>query len=275
MVLAQLVVGTVVGAAAPVGDSAGGPRAGMARDAAAVQRPAPVAVPTGPLSGVTIGIDPGHNGRNWTDPSYLARQVWNGREWEDCDTTGAQTQAGYPEPRFTWRVGRDLAAILRARGARVVLTRHSNTGIGPCVTRRARILDRAHAAVSIDLHADGAPPSGRGFALLLPVRDRVNRHVVASSRSFARDLRRSFLTTGMPLSTYDGVRGLQPRANLAGLNLTTMPKVLIDCGNMANPVDARMLTSGRWQHRAARAIAAAMARFLRSGAGNTVRPPGV
>src|SRR5689334_13534925 len=36
-----------------------------------------------PLKGTIIGIDPGHNGRNYTDPSYLDRQVWNGREWED------------------------------------------------------------------------------------------------------------------------------------------------------------------------------------------------
>jgi len=91
-----------------------------------------------PLAGKIIGIDPGHNGRNWTDPAYLAKQVWNGREWEDCDTTGTQTASGYTEPRFTFNVASYLAAYLRADGAKVVLTRTSNDGIGPCVTTRAR-----------------------------------------------------------------------------------------------------------------------------------------
>ncbi|MGN6792169.1 MAG: hypothetical protein ACTHJW_07235, partial [Streptosporangiaceae bacterium] len=47
-----------------------------------------------PLKGKIIGIDPGHNGRNWTDPSFLSRKIWNGREWEDCDTTGTRTAKG-------------------------------------------------------------------------------------------------------------------------------------------------------------------------------------
>ena len=47
--------------------------------------------------------------------------------------------------------------------------------------------------------------------------------------------------TGMPVSTYDGADGLQPRNDLAGLNLTTVPKVLIETGNMRNATDAALL----------------------------------
>ncbi len=66
----------------------------------------------------------------------------------------------------------------------------------------------------------------------------------------------------MPLSSYDGVDGLQPRDDLAGLNLTTVPKVLIECGNMRNATDAKLLVSSSFQKRAAAAIAAAMIKFL-------------
>jgi len=38
--------------------------------------------------------------------------------------------------------------------------------------------------------------------------------------------------------------------------------VLIECGNMRNAADAALLTSPRWQHRAATAIASAITRFL-------------
>ena len=128
---------------------------------------------------------------------------------------------------------------------------------------RARILDRAHVNVAVDIHADGGPPSGRGFTVLEPVDDGVNAKVITSSDRFARVLRSSFASgTGMPISTYDGVDGLQPRDDLAGLNLTTVPKVLIECGNMRNATDARILVTSSFQKRAAAAIAAAMIKFL-------------
>jgi N-acetylmuramoyl-L-alanine amidase len=221
------------------------------------------ASPSRPLAGKIVGIDPGHNGGNFSHPADMAKQIWNGRAMEDCDTTGTETNAGYPETSFTFRVARYLREDLRRAGARVVLTRHTNTGVGPCVDQRSRILNRGHAQVSIDIHGDGGPPGGRGFAILLPVPDGPNNHVIGSSARFGRDLKRAFLAgTRMPVSNYDGVAGFQPRDDLAGLNLTTMPKVLIEVGNMRNATDAAMMTSPAFQRRAARAMAAAIITFL-------------
>ncbi len=216
-----------------------------------------------PLAGKIIGIDPGHNGRNWTDPSFLARQVWNGREWMDCDTTGTQTAGGYTEAKFNFLVAIDLAAILRKDGARVVMTRKNNHGIGPCVNTRARILDRAHANVSIDIHADYGPSSGRGFTVLEPVADGPNDKVIKSSIRFGKDVHAEFVRhTPMMISDYYGHDGYIFRNDLAGLNLTTMPKVLIECGNMNNAADAKLLTSVRVQREIAWALAQAIIRFL-------------
>jgi N-acetylmuramoyl-L-alanine amidase len=224
-------------------------------------RPRPSAAP--PLAGRRVGIDPGHNGDSYTDPSYLSAQIWNGRESENCDTTGTQTPSGYTEARFNWNVATFLERDLVADGAEVVLTRHSNTGVGPCVTTRAQIINRFHADVAVDIHADGGPPDGRGFAILLPVADGPNDRVIASSRRFAVDLRARFLAvTSMPVSTYDGIDAFQPRDDLAGLNLTTVPKVLIECGNMQNAADDALLTSTAWQRSAARAMAQAITGFL-------------
>ncbi len=49
---------------------------------------------------------------------------------------------------------------------------------------------------------------------------------------------------------------------LAGLNLTTVPKVLIETGNMRNATDAALLTSASGQRRIAQALEAAINRFL-------------
>ncbi|HTT53724.1 MAG TPA: N-acetylmuramoyl-L-alanine amidase [Streptosporangiaceae bacterium] len=217
----------------------------------------------GVLDGKTVLVDPGHNGGNFTAPAIINRPIWNGREEETCDTTGTETATGYTEAQFNWNVARYLTADLRARGATVVLTRTSNTGIGPCVTERAALGNRAQASAAISIHADGGPPGGRGFAILEPVPDGINNAVIGPSARLGTDLRNAFAAgTGEPVSGYDGVDGIQPRDDLAGVNLTTVPKVFIECANMRNPTDAGRLVSPTWQARAARAIAAGLIAFL-------------
>jgi N-acetylmuramoyl-L-alanine amidase len=226
--------------------------------------PAATAATRLPLAGETVGIDPGHNGRNVTDPSYLTHQVWNGRSAEDCDTTGTSTDSGYTEALFNFQVASYLRADLIRDGARVVMTRTSNNGIGPCVETRAAIINESHANVAVDIHADGAPSWGRGFTVLEPVADGPNDGVIASSARLAADVKAAMLTgTAMPVSNYDGKDGTQLRDDLAGLNLTTVPKILIEVGNMKNPVDATMLTSTAFQRQVATVLLRAIVAFLR------------
>ena len=216
-----------------------------------------------PLAGKVVGIDPGHNGDNGADPAYINQIIWNGRESETCDTTGTKTVSGYTEAKFNFNVARYLRADLRAEGARVVMTRTNNHGVGPCVNRRARILDDAHASVAVDIHADGGPAWGRGFTVLEPIADGPNDHVIRSSERFGNDVRTAMLQhTSMPVSNYYGSNGIEFRNDLAGLNLTTVPKVLIECGNMPNATDASLLTSPRFQRQLAAAFNTAILTFL-------------
>jgi N-acetylmuramoyl-L-alanine amidase len=218
---------------------------------------------TGILSGKVVAVDPGHNGGNFAAASVIGKLIWNGRETETCDTTGAQTDGGYTEAQFNWNVAVYLTADLRAEGATVALTRTSNTGVGPCVTERAAIGNQVHANAAISIHADGGPPGGRGFAILEPVADGRNDAIIGPSVSLGADLRSAFASgTGEPFSSYDGTDGIQPRDDLAGINLSTVPKVFIECGNMRNATDAALVASLRWQATAARAIAAGLTAFL-------------
>ena len=220
---------------------------------------------SGVLDGKVVVVDPGHNGGNFAAPSVIDKLIWNGRETESCDTTGAQTDSGYTEARFNWNVARYLTAVLRAEGATVVLTRTSNTGVGPCVTQRAATGNVVHANAAVSIHADGGPPGGRGFAILEPVADGVNNTIIGPSATLGADLRSAFAAgTGEPVSSYDGINGIQPRDDLAGTNLSTVPKVFIECANMRNAADATLVTSPGWQATAARAIAAGLTAFLRA-----------
>jgi N-acetylmuramoyl-L-alanine amidase len=217
---------------------------------------------------MVVAIDPGHNGDNWTDPSYVNRIIFNGREQETCDTTGTETDGGYTEALFNWHVAEYLSADLRARGATVVLTRTSNSGVGPCVTERAAIGNNAKADAAVAIHADGGPADGRGFAVLEPVADGINNSIVGPSMRLGTDLRNAFLAgTGEPVSSYDGVNGIEPRDDLGGINLSTVPKVFIECANMRNATDAALVVTTAWQAKAALAIAQGITAFL-------TEPPG-
>ncbi len=234
------------------------------RNPAATPAPSPSPSPgSKPLAGKIVGIDPGHNGRNYTDPSYIDHLIWNGREWEACNTTGTETDGGYTEARFNFNVAMYLAADLKALGARVVLTRHNNHGIGPCVNKRAEIIDHSGADVAIDIHADGGPPGGRGFTVLEPVADGPNNKVIRPSYRFGGYVHHALIADSpMRVSDYYGHNGYQPRNNLAGLNLTTVPEVLIECGNMRNSADAALLITAAVQKKIARSLEAAIVRFL-------------
>src|SRR2546421_360380 len=94
---------------------------GTAKPAAPSARPTSTAVsastspstapaPGGRLSGKTIVVDPGHNGGNASDPTFINKPVWNGRESEACDTAGAATRASYAESTFNWNVAQLLKA---------------------------------------------------------------------------------------------------------------------------------------------------------------------
>ena len=182
-----------------------------------------------------------------------------------CDTTGTATNDGrLSEAAFTLAVARRLRAALTGAGARVVLTRDTNTGVGPCVNRRAAIGNAAHADLAISIHADGGPPSGRGFHVIAPapIAGRSAR-IVAPSLRFARHVRARLRAAGLRTATYIAGDGLVQRSDLAGLNLSTVPKVFTELGNMRNAADARELESPAWRRRAAAAIASAIAADLR------------
>lgn len=99
-----------------------------------------------------------------------------------------------------------------------------------------------------------------------PVADRINNAIISPSATLGTDLRAAFAAgTGEPVSSYYGIDGIQPRDDLAGTNLSTVPKVFIECGNMRNDTDAELITTASWQAMVARAIAAGLTTYLRPG----------
>jgi hypothetical protein len=110
---------------------------------------------------------PGHNGGNFSHPADMAKQIWNGRADGGLRHHRHQTNAGYTEARFTFRVPGSSARTAQGwrPGGDDPAHQHRRRPVrGPAV----RILNHGDAQVSIDIHGDGGPPNGRGFAILLP-----------------------------------------------------------------------------------------------------------
>ncbi|MGW4644232.1 N-acetylmuramoyl-L-alanine amidase [Sphaerisporangium sp. NPDC004334] len=222
------------------------------------------ATPARPLAGKVIVIDPGHNGGNYRHPEVINKKVNVLTQWKPCDTTGTATNDGYSEAAFTWDVASRMVKLLKAKGATVRLTRDGNSGVGPCITQRAAIGNKAHASAAISVHADGAPASGHGFHVIMP--KKINGPVdpvVARSRKLGLALRAAYHEgTGMPYSTYIGKSALDFRSDLGGLNLSTVPKVFIETGNMRNAGDAAKFRDPRFRQRVAASLVDGLERYL-------------
>ncbi|MEU9890758.1 N-acetylmuramoyl-L-alanine amidase [Sphaerisporangium sp. NPDC051011] len=239
-----------------------------ASEASAKTAPAPAAAaaptPVKPLAGKVIVIDPGHNGGNYRHPEIINKNVDVITESKPCDTTGTATNDGYSEAAFTWDVAKRMVKVLKAKGATVKLTRGDNDSVGPCITERAAIGNKAHANAAISVHADGAPASGRGFHVIMPkkIGGPVDP-VVGKSAKLGLALRDAYKSgTGMPYSTYIGKNALDYRSDLGGLNLSTVPKVFIETGNMRNPRDAAKLKDPAFRQRIADSLAKGLQDYL-------------
>jgi N-acetylmuramoyl-L-alanine amidase len=225
---------------------------------------------SGPLKGKVVVIDPGHNPGNFQHTAEINRKVDIGTNRKECDTTGTSTNGGYTEARFTLDVAHRLRSLLEKQGATVKLTHDGDSPAwGPCVDQRARIGNAAHADAAISLHADGSAQGNRGFHVILPGSVHSGaadtRRIVGPSHDLGVRVAGNYLReTGEPPSNYLGNgTGLVTRTDLGGLNLSTVPKVFIECGNMRDSKDAALLTSGAWRQKAAQGISEGIVSFLR------------
>ena len=226
----------------------------------ATRDPAPA---RGPSSGKTVVIDPGHNGGNSGAPDVINALVPAGfGQTKPCNTTGTETNDGYPEHDFTWAVANDLRSELEAKGVTVVMTRSSDDGVGPCVNKRAAVGNDAGADVVVSIHGDGDQASAQGFYVMTAEQDPAGAAMAARSRSLAVDVRDGLVGAGLSPSNHLGSNGLWPRNDLAGLNLSVRPTVMIEAGNMRNSADAALMKSDSGHQQVAQGLANGVLSFL-------------
>jgi len=213
--------------------------------------------------GAVVVLDPGHNGGNASHPEIINQLVPAGfGQYKPCNTTGTASLDGYPEHAYNFDVALRARAILAARGVTVLLTRGSDTGVGPCVNDRAAFGNTRRAAAVVAIHADGHD-GGHGFHVIEAAQPPAGVAVAAASHRLAVAVHDRFRAeSGFGPSTYIGWNGYDLRGDLAGLNLSLRPTVFIECGNMRDAADAARMESAAGRQRAALAIADGILAYL-------------
>lgn len=214
---------------------------------------------TAGIAGMAVFLDAGHNSVN---DASIAQQVPNGRGGtKECQTSGAATADGYPEHAFNWAVVGLIQGALDQLGVHTQLSRANDSSVGPCVDQRAAEANAMHPDAIVSIHADGGPPSGRGFHVNYsspPLNDAQS----GPTLQLAHAIRDALVAAGYQPSTYIGSDGLYGRADLAGLNFAQYPAVLVELGNMKNADEAAQMESPDGRARYAAAVTNGITAYL-------------
>nr|WP_207840752.1 N-acetylmuramoyl-L-alanine amidase [Williamsia soli] len=225
------------------------------------------------LAGKTIFLDPGHQGS--AAGNDLNKPVPDGRGGtKPCQTTGATSPDGIAEHTVNWDITQLVKAGLESQGAKVVLSRQDDTGWGGCIDERANAANASKADIAVNIHADSTSPgtdaAKSGFHIIvpeLPIPDAtVNEVQSGPGRKAAEQMRDAFKAAGLVPANYAGAQdGLQTRADVAAVNLTKVPDVFAELGNLSNPTDAATLSSKDGQLKYAVGLVDGILRFLLTG----------
>lgn len=211
------------------------------------------------IAGKIVFLDPGHNGAN---DASISKQVPTGRGGtKDCQASGTSTEDGFPEHTFAWDTTLRVRQALHNLGVRTAMSRGDDTGLGPCVDERAALANSLRPDAIVSIHADGGPPTGRGFHVLYSSPP-LNDAQAGPSPRFAGIMRDQLQASGFVPSTYIGSAGLNPRSDIAGLNLAQYPSILVELGNMKNPVDSALMKTPEGRQKYADAVVRGIAGFL-------------
>lgn len=204
-----------------------------------------------PLSGLIIGINPGHGGVpvRVEDPDCPGSFIW-----ETPGGAGATgTYTGIPEYETTLAVSLKLADLLRAQGAEVVLTRTENN-VDLSSESRAYMLNAAHVDMAIQVHCDDG---GVGGASGISTYYRTTGSRVPESKSFA-----DILASHVSAETGAVNRGSFICNTYQSLNHSSTPAVLIEMGFLDNETEDYLLADDAYRGKLAQGILNAIADYF-------------
>jgi N-acetylmuramoyl-L-alanine amidase len=164
-----------------------------------------------------------------------------------------------PSSRVNLKIGLRLRDVLRRNGYCVTMTRTKQGGVSMGNVARARIANKAHAALFVRIHCDGSGNHSRhGTATLYPaLRKGWTDDVLPASKNAAKVIQSSLVKA---LGSRD--LGTASRRDVTGFNWSNVPVVLTEVGFMTNRGEDKLLTTDAYKARAAQGIADGIMKFV-------------
>ena len=190
----------------------------------------------GALSGVKIGIDPGHQSHGNSAQEPVSPTSSETKAKVSSGTAGVRT--GRDEYAVVLEIGLQLRDALMAEGADVLMTREIND-VDISNIERAQMMNEWGADVVLRLHLNGTDnQSVNGIGLFV----KSYGEGAAESRAICDPL-----LLAMGQATGARTENVHVSDYYSGLNWSTVPSILVEMGYMSNPDEDEKLCSPEYQ----------------------------
>lgn len=209
----------------------------------------------GRLSGIKIGIDPGHQQHANNGKETIAPNSSKTKPKVSSGTEGVAT--GIPEYVTVLEIAFKLRDALLAEGAEVYMTREAHD-VDISNQERAIMMNGLGCDLVLRIHCDGADSrSANGIALY------VNESFPISAESYAAA---QCILPRMVEATGAKQREVYESDTYTGLNWSEVPCILVECGFMSNPDEDRRLNDPDYQQKLAQGMVEGICDYFGDGA---------
>ena len=193
--------------------------------------------PEGRLSGLVIGIDPGHQGKANNDKEPIAPGSKEMKAKVSSGTRGVSTRI--PEYEVNLQVSFKLKEALEAEGATVIMTRESHD-VDISNMERAIMCNEAGCDIVLRIHCNGSEnKKTNGIGLY------VRATGTGAEESYAAS---EYILPAMAEAAGAKAQGIYKRDTYTGLNWSEVPCILVEMGYMSNPEEDEKLCDPEYQY---------------------------
>lgn len=204
-------------------------------------------VPTPAVSGIRIGLDPGHQARGNSAQEPVSPGSSKTKAKVSSGTAGVSS--GVAEYVVNLQVALKVRDLLEAQGIDVLMTRESND-VDISNAERAQMMNDASVDLVVRIHCDGEDDSSRNGAFILIPAGPETEAIQAQSRAAAQTVLDAFVA-----ATGAKNLGLSERSDQTGFNWSKVPVINIEMGHMSNAAEDEKLVSDSYQDLCAQGIA--------------------
>ena len=196
-----------------------------------------------PLTGVKVGIDPGHQAKGNNQKETVAPNSKKTKPKVSSGTAGVSTRI--PEYKTVLEISLKLREALEEQGAEVYMTRETHD-VNISNQERAKLMNGYGVDVLLRIHCDGVDNrSKHGIAVYC---SKSNAIAAESYRACEAILPAVCEATGAKNN------GIVSNDNYTGQNWSTVPCLMVECGFASNPEEDVLLNSEDYQWKLAEGL---------------------